>query len=406
MRIRAFKGLRPTPENASKVASPPYDVLNTVEARALAEGNPLSFLHVIRPEIDLPDDTEMYSDAVYAMAVENLKKLQDEGALVRDDSPSIYVYQQNMAGHIQRGVVALCHSQDYLDNKIKKHEKTRPDKENDRTRLTDDLSANAGPVFLTYADQADVTAMVDEITKAEPFVDFTAPDGIQHTIWNVRDTDKLTNAFKAVSDFYVADGHHRSASAARVGAERAAANPNHTGDEDYNWFLTVLFPAGELKILPYNRILLNNNGNSNDELLAKVKEAADELAEGANPEPQAIGDVSMYLDGKWYGLKLTPAADADPVTRLDCDMLQQRILTPVFGVDDPRTSKEILFAGGIRGTDYLKAEVDVGRGVAAFSLYPVSVKQLMDIADAGQVMPPKSTWFEPKLRSGLFVHTF
>ncbi|MHC4840018.1 MAG: DUF1015 domain-containing protein [Planctomycetota bacterium] len=406
MRIRAFQGLRPTPENANKVASPPYDVINNAEARKLAEGNPLSFLHVNRPDIDLPDGTDMYSDAVYAKAVENLQKLQDNGALVREDKPALYVYQQNMDGHIQRGVVALCHYQDYLDNKIKKHEKTRPDKENDRTRITSDLSANAGPVFLTYADNADITAMVDKVTAETPLIDFTAPDGIQHTVWSVADCDGMTKAFEAVSDFYVADGHHRSASAARVGAERAAANPDHTGDEDYNWFLNVLFPAGELKILPYNRILLSNNGQSSEGILAKVKEVADEFTDDASPEPAKGGELRMYLDGKWYGLKLNPAADADPVTRLDCDMLQQRILTPVFGIEDPRISKEILFAGGIRGTDYLQSEVDAGRGVAAFSLYPVSVKQLMDIADADQVMPPKSTWFEPKLRSGLFVHTF
>ncbi|MDC1142342.1 DUF1015 domain-containing protein [Planctomycetota bacterium] len=406
MRIRAFQGLRPTPENAKKVASPPYDVINTAEARELAAGNPLSFLHVIRPDIDLPDGTDMYSDAVYSTAAENLQKLQQNGALVREDKSALYVYQQNMSGHIQRGVVALCHSQDYLDNKIKKHEKTRPDKENDRTRITSELSANAGPVFLTYEDSADITALVDAATKEPPLFDFTAPDGIQHTVWPIADAAGVTGAFEAVSDFYVADGHHRSASAARVGAERAAANPNHTGDEDYNWFLTVLFPAGELKILPYNRVLLSNNGHSVDEILSLIKEASDGFTEDTGSEPAGMGDVRVYVDGKWHTLKLNPAADANPVTRLDCDMLQQRILTPVFGIEDPRTSKEIAFAGGIRGTDYLKAEVDEGRGVAAFSLYPVSVKQLMDIADADQVMPPKSTWFEPKLRSGLFVHTF
>ncbi|MCA8914700.1 MAG: DUF1015 domain-containing protein [Planctomycetes bacterium] len=404
MRIRAFTGLRPTPELAPKVASLPYDVVNTEEARELAAGNPLSMLHVVRAEIDLPPGTDVHSDAVYAKAAENLNRLQAEGALVREDGPSLYVYQQQMGDHVQRGVVGLCHVDDYNNGLIKKHEKTRPDKENDRTRLTGDLSANSGPVFLTYKDNADVNKLVAETCAQPPLIDFTAPDGIKHTVWRIAGGEELASAFLPVPAFYVADGHHRSASAARVANERARANPNHTGEEDYNWFLCVFFPGSELKILPYNRIVLDLNGREPEELIDEVGFAC-EMTEGADPTPTEPGKVSMYLGGKWHGLKLEPPADTNPVARLDVEMLQQQVLGPLLGIDDPRTSDRIEFAGGIRGTDYLKKQVDASGGVA-FSMYPVTVQQLMEIADAGRIMPPKSTWFEPKLRSGLFIHTF
>lgn len=404
MRIRAFTPLRPTPELAPRVASLPYDVVNTEEARELAAGNPLSMLHVVRAEIDLPPGTDPHSDAVYAKAVENFKRLQSQGALVREDGPSLYVYQQTMGAHVQRGVVGLCHVEDYNNGLIKKHEKTRPDKENDRTRLTGDLSANAGPVFLTYKDDAKISALVADAMQAAPLFDFTAPDGIQHTAWRVAAPQALAQAFLPVPCFYVADGHHRSASAARVANARAKANPAHTGEEDYNWFLCVFFPGSELQILPYNRIVKDLNGREPEELLDELGFCC-EISENAPPAPKAPGQVSMYLGGRWHGLTLEAPAEADPVSRLDVEMLQQQVLGPLLGIDDPRTSERIEFAGGIRGTDYLKQQVDK-KGGAAFSMYPVTVQQLMDIADAGQIMPPKSTWFEPKLRSGLFVHTF
>lgn len=404
MRIRSFTPLRPTPELAPRVASLPYDVVNTEEARELAAGNPLSMLHVVRAEIDLPPGTDPHSDAVYAKAVENFNNLQSQGALVREDGPSLYIYQQRMGAHVQRGVVGLCHVEDYNNGLIKKHEKTRPDKENDRTRLTGDLSANAGPVFLTYRDDAKISALVAEAMKAAPLFDFTAPDGIQHTAWRVAAPEALVQAFLPVPCFYVADGHHRSASAARVANARAKANPGHTGDEDYNWFLCVFFPGSELQILPYNRIVKDLNGREPEELLDELGFCC-EISEYAPPAPKAPGQVSMYLAGRWHGLTLEAPAEADPVSRLDVEMLQQQVLGPLLGIDDPRTSERVEFAGGIRGTDYLKQQVDK-HGGAAFSMYPVTVQQLMDIADAGQIMPPKSTWFEPKLRSGLFVHTF
>lgn len=405
MRIRTFQGLRPTPELAPKVASLPYDVVNTEEARKLAEGNPLSMLHVVRAEIDLPDGTDPHSDAVYAKAVENFKRLQSEGALVREGEATLYVYQQRMGDHVQRGVVGLCHADDYGAGLIKRHEKTRPDKENDRTRLTSDLGANSGPVFLTYKDDKEVTAAVEAIIVDAPLFDFTAPDGIQHTVWRAQHADRLAAAFANVPALYVADGHHRTASAVRVANQRAKANPNHTGDEDYNWFLTVMFPGSELKILPYNRAVHDLNGRSAEEMLDEVGFTC-EMTDDAAPTPTEPGHVSMYLNGKWHGLKLDAPAEADPVSRLDVQLLQEQILAPLFGIDDPRTSERIDFVGGIRGTDYLKKLVDNGKAGAAFSMYPVTVEQLMDIADAGQIMPPKSTWFEPKLRSGLFIHTF
>lgn len=401
MRIRAFTPLRPPADKAHLVASLPYDVVTTDEARELARDNPLSMLHVVRAEIDLAPDVDPHSDAVYATAVANFKRLQSIGAFVRESGPSLYIYQQQMGAHVQRGVVALCHVDDYDAGLIKKHEKTRPDKENDRTRLTSDLSANAGPVFLTYRDHKPVSELVAGITKAAPDFDFTAPDGIKHTGWRVPGGDELVAAFKAVPAFYVADGHHRSASAARVARMRRDANPSHTGAEDYNWFLCVMFPAGELKILPYNRLVHDLNGHTPEALIK-----ATGAIPGAEPSPGATGKVSMYVAGAWHTLALEPAPDADPVSRLDVQMLQERVLAPLLGIDDPRTSERISFAGGIRGTDYLRKQVDSGKAAVAFSMHPVSVHQLMDIADAGQIMPPKSTWFEPKLRSGLFVHTF
>lgn len=405
MKIRAFQGLRPKVELAHKVASLPYDVVNTEEARELAKDNPLSMLHVVRAEIDFPEGTAMYSDPVYAKAAENFQQLQDEGALVREDGPALYIYEQVMGEHRQRGIAALCFVRDYENNLIKKHEKTRPDKENDRTRLTSELSANPGPVFLTYRDQPDIDQQVEEITHQVPLIDFTAPDSVQHRVWKISNPQPFIDAFGPVPAFYVADGHHRSASAARVGKERAANNSNHTGDEDYNAFLSVLFPASQLKILPYNRLIDDLNGHSKEAFLNAVAKVATVTANGS-AQPEKTGDVSMYIDGEWYLLSFPASADLDPVSRLDVSLLQNNVLDPLLGVDDPRTSERVSFVGGIRGTKALSQAVDSGKSAVAFSLYPVTVEQLMDISDAGQIMPPKSTWFEPKLRSGLFIHTF
>lgn len=404
MRIRPFQGLVPTVVHAPEVACVPYDVVNAAEAAALAAGKPYSLLHVDRAEIDLPPGTDPYSAAVYARARENLAALQRDGVLGRETEPCLYVYQQQMGAHVQRGLVAGCHVDDYDAGLIKKHEKTRQDKEDDRTRLIDTLSADTGPVFLTYRDTPAVTALVDAKTQEAPRHDFTAPDGVRHTVWRIAGGAAWVGAFGGVPATYIADGHHRAASAARVARLRRERNPQHTGAEDYNWFLCVLFPASELKILPYNRTVASLNGHSPEEFLAQVK-ATFGLVENAPPAPAAVGQVSMYLGGKWYGLHCTAAADADPVARLDVSVLQDKLLAPVLGIEDVRTSKRIDFVGGIRGTAELVKRVDAEGGVA-FSLYPVTLDQLMDIADAGQIMPPKSTWFEPKLRSGLFIHTF
>lgn len=405
LRIKAFQGLRPAPQHAAEVACVPYDVVNTEEARALAAGKAHSLLHVDRAEIGLTPDTDPYSDQVYAAALENFRRLQQDGTLIRETEPCLYLYQQRMGTHVQSGIVALCHVEDYERDIIKKHEKTRPDKENDRTRLIGTISANTGPVFLTYRDRTEINGMAARVTQSYPLYDFVAPDGIQHTLWRIAGGSEFVSAFAEVPVAYVADGHHRTASAVRVGRERRDANPNHTGHEDYNWFLTVLFPASQLRILPYNRVVKDLNGHSKEAFLLALASAFD-LKGATNPTPTKPGDIRMYLDHSWYDLVWKPAADADPISRLDVSGLQDRLLHPILGIDDPRTSKRIDFIGGIRGTAELERLVDGGQAAVAFSMYPTTVEQLMDIADAGQIMPPKSTWFEPKLRSGLFIHTF
>jgi len=405
LRIRSFQGLRPADALAARVACVPYDVVDTAEAAALAAGNPVSLLHVDRAEIDLPEGTDIHSDAVYAKAVENFRRLQTDGALVRESEPCLYLYRQAIDGHVQTGLAVVCHIDDYENGIIKRHEKTRKDKEDDRTRLIGELSADTGPVFLTYRDSPSLDALVAEVAAGAPLYQFTAPDRVGHTVWRIPGGDRFRELFQAISCAYVADGHHRTASAVRVGRERRASNPAHTGEEDYNWFLCVLFPASQLRILPYNRLVQDLNGRSSAEFLAEVRERF-ELTGRAAPEPDRPGRVSMYLDGNWHGLAWDPIVDADPVAALDVSVLQDRLLDPVLGIEDPRISKRIDFVGGIRGTAALAAAVDSGRAAVAFSLHPVTVGQLMAIADADRIMPPKSTWFEPKLRSGLFIHTF
>ncbi|MDR1789062.1 MAG: DUF1015 family protein [Opitutaceae bacterium] len=404
MRIHAFKGLVPPPEFAAEVACVPYDVVDAAESAALAAGKPRSLLHVDRAEIDLPAGTDPHSDAVYRKARENFLKLQSDGALVRETEPCLYLYQQRMGAHTQRGLVAVCNVEDYDAGLIRRHEKTRRDKEDDRTRLIDTLGADTGPVFLTYRDNAAVTALADALVKTPPRDDFVAPDGIRHTVWRIPGGAEWERAFAGVPLAYIADGHHRAASAARVARLRRERNPAHRGDEDYNWFLCVLFPAGELNVLPYNRHVLDLNGLPPPVFLEKTRALFDVEAI-APPSPSEPGRVSFFLDGKWRGLRCAPDANADPVSRLDVSVLQDKLLSPVLGIGDPRTSARIEFVGGIRGTAELERRVRE-RGGVAFSMHPVSVAQLMDIADAGQIMPPKSTWFEPKLRSGLFIHTF
>ncbi|MBN2069387.1 MAG: DUF1015 domain-containing protein [Opitutales bacterium] len=405
MDILPFRALRPSKENAPKVASLPYDVVSTEEAIELSDGNPISMLHIVRPEIDLPAGTDPHADEVYAKAVENFERFQRDGILQRDGEPGIYAYRQRMGNHVQTGVVALCKVEDYEANRIKKHEKTRQDKEDDRTRMTSDLSANAGPVFLTYKNKADIDLIVSEAVKGTPEFDFTAPDGIQHTGWRIGLVNELVEAFKDIDLFYVADGHHRSASASRVGKERKSANPNHTGKEDYNAFLCVIFPDNQLNVLAYNRLVTDLNGMTENSFLEALSKVGI-VSENASDTPDNTGKVSIYLAGKWYGLEFTDTESDDPVERLDVSLLQNRVLAPMLGIEDPRISNRVQFAGGIRGTGYLKKEVDAGRAAVAFSMYPTTTQQLMDIADADRIMPPKSTWFEPKLRSGLFVHTF
>lgn len=406
MRIRAFQGLRPSEQLAAQVACVPYDVVDRDESAALAAGNPHSLLHVDRAEIDLPASVNPYSDAVYAKARENFLGLQAGGALIRETEPCVYLYQQRMGNHVQTGLAAVCHIEDYERDIIKKHEKTRRDKEDDRTRLIDTLSADTGPVFLTYRGVAEIDALVAEITSGQPLYDFTAPDGIGHTVWRVPGGGEFARLFaENVPVSYVADGHHRTASAVRVGQKRRAENPAHTGDEDYNWFLAVLFPADQLRILPYNRAVKDLNGHTPASLVEAVGRVF-AVTPDAQPSPSQPGDISMFLDGKWRGLRWQPAPDTDPISRLDVTALQNRVLAPLLGIDDPRTSQRIDFIGGIRGTGELVERVKSGRAAVAFSMFPTTPDQLMDIADAGQIMPPKSTWFEPKLRSGLFVHTF
>jgi uncharacterized protein (DUF1015 family) len=403
MKTHPFRALRPAPGVADRLASVPYDVVDTAEARALGAGNPDSFLHVSRPEIDFPDNTDPHADAVYARGVAALRGLIERGRLVREAAPRYYVYRQVMGAHSQTGVVACCHIDDYANDIIRKHEKTRQDKEDDRTRHALTLNANSGPVFLAYRDTPVLNTLMDGATGMSPLYDFTASDRIRHTVWRVEgDARAWTAAFDQVPVAYVADGHHRAKAAFRAGAERRAANPGHTGQEEYNWFLAVLFPQSHLRILPYNRCVADLNGLTPDAFLKRVGEAF-AVTSIDKPAPAAPRQAHMYLAGRWHQLAWAPF-QADPVAVLDVSVLQDRLLQPILGIDDPRTSGRIAFVGGIRGTGELVRRVDEGRDAVAFSMFPCAVQQMMDIADAGQIMPPKSTWFEPKLRSGLLVH--
>lgn len=406
MKTQAFPALVPARAYIDEVPAVPYDVVNSSEAAALAAGKPHSLLNISRPEITFPEGSSPTPDELYQRAADNLLKLQEDGALVREPVPCVYIYRQQMGDHVQTGITLACHIDDYANNIIRKHEKTRPDKENDRTRLASKLNAHIGPVFLTYKDDDTIDNIVEKITAENPpEVTTTDETGVIHSVWRVEGGEDITAAFDKIPLAYVADGHHRTASAARVGRERADANPDHDGSESYNWFLTVLFPSSQLKILSYNRFIHDLNGLSSEELLQKVGEICEITATGEQSVPSSPGEVCMYLDGKWHSLRLPGAKASGPVAQLDVSILQDQLLTPVLDIDDPRTSTRISFVGGIRGTDELEKLVNSHDGSVAFSLYPVSIDQLIDISDADEIMAPKSTWFEPKLRSGLFIYT-
>ena len=405
--IRAFQAQRPPKEKAADVSAPPYDVVSTAEARELAAENPLSFLHVSRPEIDLPDETDIHSDAIYAKAKENFEKLKAAAPLSVEEAPSLYVYRLRMGEQQQTGIAACCSIDEYDSDIVRKHERTRKDKEDDRTRHMVMLRAQTGPVFLTYRGRRQIDEIVARAQTEEPLYDFTAPDGVGHAIWRVgeAETQRLIEEFSAVPLVYIADGHHRAASAARARALLRAGNPDHTGREEYNFFLTVLFPADQLRILPYNRVVKDLGGKAADQFLKAVS-AQFEVSVAASPLPLQKSEICMYLDGRWHSLKLPAGTTTpiDPISTLDVSVLQERVLEPLLGITDVRTDKRIDFVGGIRGTKALEAMVNDGQSAVAFSMYPVTVEELMAIADAKEVMPPKSTWFEPKLRDGLLSH--
>ncbi len=405
--VKPFRALRPSPAQAAEVSAVPYDVVNTEEARQLADGNPLSFLRVSRPEIELPEGTDIYSDAVYEKAAANFDRLIAAAPLVIEDEPSFYIYALRMGERTQIGLVACCSVDEYDKDIILKHEKTRPDKENDRTRHMLTIRAQTGPVFLTYRPNANVNELVNELVRTAPLFDFVAADGIAHTIWQVP-TDRnqaIIEAFGGVPQFYIADGHHRAKSASRARAELRAQNLTHSGQEEYNFFQCVLFPADQLRILAYNRVVKDLNGYSPQDFLKEI-EREFEVRPNVDPVPRKHNRFAMYLDGHWYGLKLrTDVTKRMKVTdRLDVSVLQDSLLAPVLGVQDPRTDKRIDFIGGIRGTRELERLVNEGKAAVAFSMFPTSLDELMEISDAGEIMPPKSTWFEPKLRDGLLSH--
>ena len=404
MRIQPFHAVRPPRHLAARVASLPYDVVDTAQARSLAAGNDASFLRVIRPEIDLPAGVDPYDDRVYEKARQNLAHFRERGYLVADEGPAMFVYRLRTGKHVQSGLVTTCHIEEYEQDVIKKHERTIRTKEDDRARLVDALNADAGPVFLMYRDDPGIAAMMEAAQCREPVVDFTADDGVQHTAWRVKESAPWVDRFSTVPAAYVADGHHRAASAVRVGRMRGKANPHHRGDEPYNWFLSVLFPAGQLQVLAYNRTVADLGALTTDRFLACVRESFT-VSPNAPPVPDREGRIAMYLAGGWHGLdRDRDRDDPDPVNRLDVSVLQQRLLGPILGIRDPRTDLRVACVGGALGTGELKRQVDEGEAAVAFSMYPTSLDQLMSIADAGSVMPPKSTWFEPKLRSGLFLH--
>ena len=410
-KVKPFKGIRPPKELIEKVASRPYDVLNSEEARAEAGDNEMSLYHIIKPEIDFVPGTDEHDDRVYDMAVENFRKFRDNGWLIQDPDEHYYIYAQTMDGRTQYGIVLAANVNDYVNGVIKKHELTRRDKEDDRMRHVKVNNANIEPVFLAFPDNAALQQIIDKVSAGTPEYDFTSDDGFGHHFWVVNDpADEavITAEFAAMPHLYIADGHHRSAAAARVGLEKAAADASHTGDEEYNFFMAVAFPASHLRIIDYNRVVRDLNGLTPAEFLKALEK--DFIVEDKGTEiyrPAALHNFSLYLDGRWYSLTAREGRynDADPIGVLDVTISSDLILRDILGITDLRTDRRIDFVGGIRGLGELKARVDSGEMAVALALYPVSMKQLMDIADSGNIMPPKTTWFEPKLRSGLVIHS-
>jgi len=410
VKIKPFKGIRPPKELAQEVASRPYDVLNSVEAKA--EAGEKSLLHIIKPEIDFDPIIDEHSQEAYNKAIENFKKWQQNGWLVQDQKEMYYVYAQTMEGRTQYGLAVACHFEDYMEGKIKKHELTRPDKEEDRMIHIRIQNANIEPVFFAYPAIKEIDDIVAEVVSSkDPDYDFVAEDGFGHHLWTVDDdavNNRITEIFAQQPALYVADGHHRTAAAARVGQEKKANNPNHTGNEEYNYFLAVIFPDNQLNIIDYNRVVKDLNGLTPAQLIEKLHDKFEVEEVGSEIyKPKALHNFSMYLEGKWYSLTAKPGTynDNDPIGVLDVTILSDLVLNNILGISDLRTSKRIDFVGGIRGLGELKKRVDSGEMAVAFALYPVSMKQLIDIADTGNIMPPKTTWFEPKLRSGLVIHS-
>ncbi len=407
--VKPFKGVRPPKEMVTEVASRPYDVLNSEEARAEAEGNPKSLYHIIRPEIDFEVGTDEHDPRVYAKAAENFKNFQDQGWLVQDPQDHYYIYAQTMDGRTQYGIVLAAYVDDYMSGRIKKHELTRKEKEEDRMKHVRVNNANIEPVFFAFPDNEALEEIIKTVTAQKPEYDFVAPDGFGHTFWVVDPSlnDRITEEFAKIPALYIADGHHRTAAAALVGNEKALANPDHKGDEEYNYFLAVAFPASHLKIIDYNRVVKDLNGLSPAEFLEKLEDKFIVKDMGTVIyHPEKLHNFSLYLEGRWYSLTAREGTydDNDPIGVLDVTISSDLILRDILNITDLRTSKRIDFVGGIRGLEELKRRVDSGEMAAALALYPVSMKQLMDIADSGNIMPPKTTWFEPKLRSGLVIH--
>ena len=411
-KIKSFRGYRPGKEFVHRIASRPYDVLNSLEAREEVKDNPYSFLHVVKPEVDLPEDVDLHSDLVYNTARKNLEKLINDGMFVQDENPHLYIYAQTMFGKTQYGIVGCAAVEDYMNDIIKKHELTRPDKEEDRMNHIRVSNFNAEPVFFAFPDHEGLESIISATVRNNPEYDFETEDGVGHHFWVIDDPDTIETVegiFETdIKYTYVADGHHRTAAAALVGNERKLANPGHTGKEEYNYFLAVHFPAGQLTIIDYNRVVKDLNGMSDEEFIEKLEE--DFEVKKLGPEiykPDRIHNFSMYLGSDWYSLtaKTGTYDDHDPIRCLDVTVLSDTILSPLLDIQDLRKSKRIDFVGGIRGLGELKKRVDSGEMKLAFALYPVSMKQLMDIADTGNIMPPKTTWFEPKLRSGLVIHS-
>ena len=409
MKIKPFRGIRPPRELAEQVASRPYDVLNSAEAKA--EAGEKSLLHIIKPEIDFDPIAGEHEQRTYDKAVENFKKWQDNGWLVADDKEMYYIYAQTMDGHTQYGLVAAANVDDYMTGKIKKHELTRKEKEDDRMIHVRIQNANLEPVFFAYPDVPEMNKIVaDFVANNAPEYDFVAPDGFGHTFWAIRDdaiNARITEIFKNIPAMYVADGHHRTAAAARVGAEKREQNPNHTGAEEYNYFLAVIFPSSQLHVIDYNRVVRDLNGLTKEEFLNKLSESFDVVEMGANIyKPNKLHNFGMYLDGKWYSLtaKTGTYNDNDPIGVLDVTVLSNLVFDKILNLGDLRTSDRIDFVGGIRGLGELQKRVDSGEMAVAFALFPVTMQQIIDIADTGNIMPPKTTWFEPKLRSGLVIH--